>query len=70
MRAPFQPSSKKTDVQVPFIKDREIVQVRNPSCQLHKTHLLNPITEFAMLHFTRDSIWAVGQRQTSIQGLC
>lgn len=36
MRTPFQPSSKKPQVQVPYIKDREFVQVRNPSCHLHE----------------------------------
>lgn len=41
MRAPFQPSSKKTQLQVPYFKDTDIVQVRNTSCHLHKTHLLS-----------------------------
>lgn len=44
MRAPFQPSSKKAQaqVQVPYIKDREIVQVRNPSYHPHKIIFSTP----------------------------
>lgn len=61
MRTPFQPSSKKTQVQVPYIKDREFVQVRNPSCHLHQIIFPRSMTDFAMLAVNRDSIWAVGQ---------
>lgn len=53
MRAPFQPSLKKAQVQVPYIKDREITQVRNPSCHFYKSYLFNSMTDFAMMRINR-----------------
>lgn len=59
MRAPIQPPSKKTQVQVPYIKDREIVKVRNPNCHHHKTIFSTPWLSllFCVLTGTAFGLW-------------
>lgn len=53
-----------------YPRQRSCAGKKNPSSHLHKTHLLNFPTKFAMWCSNRDNIWAVGRLQTYIKDCC